>query len=355
MTAHDREQILIQNIYCMLAYAFKALQQKDFAHMNTVAFDNAQNLFAAILCRGISHQVKQGLYKAYIDCEDDLSALRGKIDFPGTMRNRMRYRQQLHCVYDELSENNLLNRILKTTALVLIGCDDVKETYRRKLKQEMLFFSAVDEIDPGSVRWDDLHFQRSTQTYQMLLGICRLVLNGMLQTEEDGRYTLAAFEDSREMSRLYEKFLLEYYRREHPELKATAAQIPWALDDGVRTALPIMQSDITLQRGNTVLIIDAKYYAHNMQVQYNKRTIHSANIYQIFTYVKNKDFELEKCREPHAVSGMLLYAKTKDTIQPDSVFQMHGNQISVKTLDLYQPFDKIKAALDDIAAAHFWG
>ena len=187
----------------------------------------------------------------------------------------------------------------------------------------------------------------------MLIGICRLVLNSMLQTEDDGSYKLAAFEDSQEMSHLYEKFLLEYYRREHPELKASASQIRWALDDGLQASLPIMQSDIMLQRGNSFLIIDAKYYAHNMQVQYNKRTIHSGNMYQIYTYVKNKEFELEKSGEPHKVSGMLLYAKTVEVIQPDSVFQMHGNQITVRTLDLYQPFEKIKRSLDGIAADHF--
>ena len=337
----------------MLAYAFKALQQKDYKHMATVQFDNAQDLFAAILAQGISQQLKQGLYKEYIDQVDDLSVLRGKISFPGTMRNQIAHRQQLHCEYDELSENNLLNQIIKTTALILIGSNKVKKEYRQRLRSEMLFFSSIDEVEPSSIRWSSLRFHRNNETYLMLIGICQLVLNGMLQTEDDGSYKLAAFEDSQEMSHLYEKFLLEYYRREHPQLKASASQIRWALDDGLQASLPIMQSDIMLQQGNTVLIIDAKYYAHNMQVQYNKRTIHSGNIYQIFTYVKNKEFELEKSGKPHKVSGMLLYAKTIDTVQPDSIFQMHGNQITVRTLDLYQPFDKIQQSLDGIAADHF--
>ena len=337
----------------MLAYAFRALQQKNYKNMETVRFDNAQDLFAAILSQGISQQLKQGLYKEYIDQAGDLSVLRGKISFPGTIRNQIAHRQQLHCEYDELSENNLLNQIIKTTALILIGNDKVKKEYRQRLHNEMFFFSSVDEIAPSAIRWSNLRFHRNNSNYQMLIGICQLVLNGMLQTEDDGSYKLAAFEDSQAMSHLYEKFLLEYYRREHPELKASASQIRWALDDGVQTALPIMQSDIMLQQGNTVLIIDAKYYAHNMQVQYDKHTIHSSNIYQIFTYVKNKEFESEKSGEPHKVSGMLLYAKTVDVIQPDSVFQMHGNQITVRTLDLYQPFEKIKESLDCIVSLHF--
>lgn len=353
MAASDREQILIKNIYYMLVYAFKVLQQKNYKDMETVRFDNAQNLFAAILAQGIGQQLKQGLYKEYIDQEGDLSVLHGKISFPGTIRNQIAHRQQLHCEYDELSENNLLNRIIKTTALILIDSNEVKKEYRQRLRSEMLFFSSIGEVEPSSIRWSDLRFHRNNQTYFMLIGICRLILNSMLQTEDDGSYKLAAFEDSQEMSHLYEKFLLEYYRREHPELKASASQIRWALDDGLQASLPIMQSDIMLQRENSVLIIDAKYYAHNMQVQYNKRTIHSGNMYQIYTYVKNKEFELEKSSEPHKVSGMLLYAKTVDVIQPDSVFQMHGNQITVRTLDLYQPFEKIKQSLDGVAADHF--
>ena len=225
MAASDREQILIKNIYYMLAYAFKALQQKNYKDMETVQFDNAQNLFAAILAQGISQQLKQGLYKEYIDQEGNLSVLHGKISFPGTIRNQIAHCQQLYCEYDELSENNLLNQIIKTTALILVGSNEVKKEYRQRLRSEMLFFSSVDEVEPSSIRWSDLRFHRNNETYLMLIGICQLVLNGMLQTEDDGSYKLAAFEDSQEMSHLYEKFLLEYYRREHPELKASASQI----------------------------------------------------------------------------------------------------------------------------------
>ena len=47
------------------------------------------------------------------------------------------------------------------------------------------------------------------------------------------------------------------------------------------------------------------------------------NLYQIFTYVKNKDAEFGD--EPHRVSGMLLYAATDKAIQPDNSYRMSGN------------------------------
>lgn len=53
------------------------------------------------------------------------------------------------------------------------------------------------------------------------------------------------------------------------------------------------------------------------------------------------------------MSGMLLYARTDENIQPDNVYMMSGNKISVKTLNLNCVFLEIAAQLDDIAGSHF--
>ena len=106
-----------------------------------------------------------------------------------------------------------------------------------------------------------------------------------------------------------------------------------------------------LTKGNQVLIIDAKYYSHTMQSQYGVSTLHSNNLYQIFTYVKNKEKEFED-RE-HTVAGMLLYAKTDEETQPDGRYRMSGNRISVKTLDLNCNFREIAVQLDHIAEESF--
>ena len=55
----------------------------------------------------------------------------------------------------------------------------------------------------------------------------------------------------------------------------------------------------------------------------------------------------------HKVSGMLLYAKTEEEMQPDNVYQMHGNQITVRTLDLNLPFTEIAGQLNAIVKTHF--
>lgn len=337
----------------MLSYAFTTLNQSNYEDIAVEEFDNVHNLFAAILSKGIGQQLKQGLYKEYKNHREDLSVMRGKIDMPGTIKNRIARKQKLTCEYDVLSENNLLNQILKTTAVLLIRHGKVDIDYKSALKKEMLYFSDVDIIDPTSIKWSRIRFQRNNQTYRMLISLCQFILVGMLLTTEQGEYKMASFVDEQRMCRLYEKFILEYYKREYQgELVATASQIPWALDDGIGTMLPIMQSDITLTCGSKVLIIDAKYYTHTTQRQYDKHTIHSHNLYQIFTYVKNKDSEFGE--KPHNVSGILLYARTDEEIQPDNEYMMSGNKISVKTLDLNRDFSEISAQLNAIADAFLY-
>lgn len=55
-----------------------------------------------------------------------------------------------------------------------------------------------------------------------------------------------------------------------------------------------------------------------------------------------------KRRKQVTISGMLLYAKTDEQIVPDNTYQMSGNQISVKTLDLNCGFDEIRDQLDKL-------
>jgi 5-methylcytosine-specific restriction enzyme subunit McrC len=47
------------------------------------------------------------------------------------------------------------------------------------------------------------------------------------------------------------------------------------------------------------------------------------------------------------------FAKTKDEMQPDGKYQMSGNKIIVRTLDLYQSFAEIRKELDGIVTEHF--
>ena len=337
--------IPVQNIYYMLSYAFQALQTQTYKNLATENFHNTAELCAAILDKGVSTQLKRGLGRDYVPKSESLSTLQGKLNISQSIKTQALLKKQMICTYDEFSTNTPFNQIIKSTILLLLKAN-ITNTRKKSLRNLLLFFSDVDEIDLRFVNWNQ-RYNRSNQTYQLLIGICYLVYNGLLQTQTDGTTKIMDFFDEQRMCHLYEKFLLEYYKKEHPELTANASQIAWQLDDTENQMLPRMQTDIMLSKNNNILIIDAKYYSHMTQQQYGIHTLHSNNLYQIFTYVKNKEFELRNYE--HTVSGMLLYAQTDEDIIPNNTYHMSGNQISVLALDLNQDFSKISRTLDDIA------
>ena len=338
--------ILIKNIYYMLAYAFKVLKQSNYSQVATEDFENIHNLLAAILSKGISQQLKQGLYREYIDKSDDLSVLRGKLNITSTIKNRVQEKQKLSCEFDELSENNIFNQILKLTATILIKNRNVENEYKSELKKSLLYFGNVSDIEVATIKWSTFRFQRNNQSYKMLMNICYLVIDGLLLSTQNGEYSMANFIDDQHMHSLYESFIREYYRYHYGNIvNVSAAFVDWDVPEGSEgiELLPKMKTDITLQQDEKTLIIDAKYYSHTMQHHFDSNTFHSANMYQIYTYVKNFDKE-----QTGNVSGMLLYARTNEAVQPDNDYIIGGNKISVKTLDLNCDFEEIETQLNAI-------
>lgn len=341
--------IPIQNVYYMLSYAFQVLNEQGYKNIATEQFNNTAELMAAILAKGIAVQIKRCLGKEYIPKTEPLSALRGKIDIEESIKTQTMLKKQMICTYDEFSVNGTMNRIIKSTVGLLLR-SDISKARKKELRKLMVYFGDVEPIDLYTVNWN-IQYNRNNQTYRLLISICYLVVKGLLQTNSDGSTRLMEFVDEQRMCRLYEKFILEYYRKEYPEITANASQIPWQLDDGIGAMLPVMQTDIMLTYKEKVLIIDAKYYTHTTQSQFDTHTLHSGNLYQIFTYVKNKEIEL--AAQPHEVSGMLLYAKTDEAVLPNNSYVMSGNKISVKTLDLDCDFSEIANQLNKIVEMHF--
>lgn len=77
-------------------------------------------------------------------------------------------------------------------------------------------------------------------------------------------------------------------------------------------------------------------------------TLHSHNLYQIFTYVKNLDKD-----NTGNISGILLYAQTQEEIAPNCLVCIGDNRFGARTLNLNCKFEDICEQLDDIAEMFF--
>ena len=338
--------ILIKNIYYMLSYAFQTLKQQDYEKVAAEEFDKIYDLFAAILAKGVARQLKQGLYREYVPVQDELSVMRGKLNMSDTVRLKAQCSRRLACEYDNFSENNIYNQILKTTICRLVRTKEVDTKQKQALKKLLLFFGNIDLIQTDHIKWNQLIYQRGNKNYELLLNICHLTLKGLLQTTEKGEFKLLSFSDEH-MEMLFQRFVMEYYKQHHKELSPKAPKIDWNITDGHENSmiqfLPKMQMDITLQSSDKTLIIDTKYYTSIMAENY-KSTYRSAHLYQIFSYVKNMDTE-----NTGKVSGLLLYAKTSEDNLPDGSSVLIGsNRVGIEVIDLDRDFKDIAGQLENI-------
>lgn len=340
--------IYIKNIYYMLSYAYRSLSASDIREMGSESFENIHDMFAHIVLSEMSRIIKRGLYRTYITTDDRLSVIRGKIILADTMRNIASNKKIISCEYDEFSENNIYNQVIKTTIIMLIRQDKVSHEKRRQLRKLLVFLDNVEELPINQIKWDTIKVRKENQNYRFIMVACDYILNGLVFSDSEGRYRMNDFIDDQKMHHLYEKFILEYYRYHYSNISAAPIAVNWDLDDGFSDFLPKMQTDITLRYKGKVLIIDAKFYSHIMQQRFDNYSIHSGNLYQIFAYVKNYD-------RAHTgnVAGMLLYAKTDERIFPNQTYQMSGNEISVKTLDLNADFETISGGLNNIVSNYF--
>ena len=213
--------IPIQNIYYMLAYAFQALTPQGSCYVSAETFANTADLFAAILIRGISVQIKRGLTQEYISCTEPLATPKGQLNLTESVKTKSILRQRLVCTYDEFSINCKINQILKSTILLLMKANIAKER-RRAMRKLLVYFEEVDTIPLSSVNWH-MRFHRNNQSYRFLMGVCYLTAKGLLQSGQDGRVRVMDYLDEQRMCRLYEKFILEYYRRHHTYLSDVRA------------------------------------------------------------------------------------------------------------------------------------
>lgn len=338
----------VKNIYWMMVYAFRGLEKKEIKSLSTEEFDSIYDLFCEIFNICLTEQIKKGLKNEYIIISEKTPTIKGKLNIDETIKSNLINTTKVICEYDEFSINTYMNKIIKSTAILLINSNKIRNIYiKEKLKKNIKYLGDIDTIDLKRINWNSIKFSKNNISYRVLINVCYLIVNGTILTQDEGKIILSDFIDDQRMHKLYEKFILEYYKVHFPQLKPSVRHIDWNVEceEESLALLPNMITDITLQYEGKILIIDAKYYSNIFQKNYtnDNEKFKSNNLYQIFTYVKNADTD-----QTGKVKGMLLYAKTDEDFIRPAKYNMNNNNIFIDSLNLDNDFELIKNKLNEI-------
>lgn len=336
--------IPIQNIYYLLCYAWNALDEAELVDVAGIDSTEIADLFARVLIGGTNRVLKYGLDRGYQEFSEDLPCVRGRIDTVRTRKLISFRRPMAHCHFDELTHNVLHNRILKTTLRNLAGVKDLNKDLRSSLAHLYRQIREVEDCRVNRLVFQQVQLHRNNAFYRFLMNVCELINSALLVDETTGDYHFRDFiRDKDKMWKLFQDFVFNFYRLEQREFKVKGDSIAWdaiAENPIALDMLPGMRTDISLRSVNRTIVIDTKYSEPLMQTYYEKQTIDSGHLYQIFAYVKN--LEARGGADQYA-EGILLYPAV--TRRLNLHYTIRGHTIRVCTIDLSQNWQAIKRDL----------
>ena len=332
--------IPILNIYFMLCYAWNHLEEGKNVDVGEDDATELVDLFAKVLISGLKHILRRGLDRGYVQVRDELSSIRGRLDFNRSMGLIVRNTPRMVCEFGELQHDILTNQILKASAERLVRVSNLDEELADELNRLLLSFNNVSAPRLSYHLFQKVGIHRNNTFYDFLIKLCKLIFECTLPEDDGKHYKFQEFDTiEKYMGEIFEDFVRNFYEIEQEIFEVGSPHLNWNVEVSAeqKKLLPEMRTDIYLkekQGQQRRIIIDTKFYANTLQTHRETKKIHSDNLYQIFSYLAGSKEHSSKDTE-----GILLYPTVNEEVNFCANFQ--GHQIRVYTLNLNQHWQGI--------------
>jgi 5-methylcytosine-specific restriction enzyme subunit McrC len=338
--------IPIQNIYYLLSYSWDLLEEAEELAVKTEDLPQVADLLARLLILGTQRLLRRGMDRGYLSQTEVLSTLRGRVDFGASTRKLMLEQGKAQCNFEEFLPDLLHNRILKTTIHALAGAEGLDSRQRMDLHALLRRMEGISPFQLRKAHFTEVRLHRNNAHYRLLLHLCELVYDNLLVNEQTGQRIFRDFlRDERQMARLFERFMANFYRRETDWDVSPQEQIPWDTSTPC-DLLPEMNADAVLRSPGRALVVECKFYQETLQPGRwsDKPKLRSQHLYQLTAYMEN----LRCCLPADCkLEGILVYPAVNTCIQEDLL--LAGKQLRVRTLELNAPWEQVSDQLIKIA------
>ncbi|WP_027443691.1 McrC family protein [Erythrobacter cryptus] len=296
-------------------------------------------------------EIRRGLPRAYRRREEDLSALRGRLDITRQFTRNAVRPDRLACRFDELEADTPLMRIMAAAVVLLARHVRAHET-RRKLDELRFVLADIPLLPVNRLPWSAVRIDRTNRRWDALFRLARLLLQRDWQaTHHDARkpegLTLLF-----PMNDLFEKYVAALLRR------ALAGNGIEVIDQGGHRAclgtftgqhlksghVFRTKPDLILrQNGWTRAIIDTKWKHLSDDPLDRKHGVSQADVYQLMAYA----------RLYQVPELMLLYPGRPGKLAGERAqYGIAGGRerLRIATVDISLPEPALQAALAQLAA-----
>jgi McrBC 5-methylcytosine restriction system component len=335
----------------MLLYAWNEAEVKS--HWSLQAVEDAPTLdalLASILAKLIRQRMRIGLGRSYVDQHQSIQGIRGRINFPESLRQRSFERGEAACEFQQYSTNTPRNQIVRSTLarLVQLGNFGPDHTKAERSRHDLrLLARSLDGIDLIELKVDFIRRQqleRNDNDYRLMLGICELILQRQMPLEITGEHALPTVDhEALVLYNIYERFVANFYRI-HLKGHTVRAQsrLSWhAKYDN--PYLPSMQPDLIIQdnRSGEIIVLDTKFTAKSLlENEWGREVYDSSHLYQLYAYLSSQK---HMSGEHQKASGILLYPSVRHKLSERIELQDHV--IRIECVDLAASWQDIEQHL----------
>ena len=290
--------------------------------------------FVHLFLTNVHELVRRGLARRYVQMEENLTYLRGRMLFAEHIRENMIDQSRFFVSHDEFSENRPANRLIHKV-LELLTSQITDSINFQSLQQAKFAFADIEPSKNVHADWQNHYVDRNMKSYESVMQWVKLFLFNVGLTTYSGKHDNVSLLFP--MEQVFEDFVTHSFRRYQHKYRVQAQGPMKHLATKDQNKVFYMKPDISLISHNTVnFILDAKWKRVDARSEDRKHNIDQHDMYQLFAYGKNYE-----CK---AVA--LVFPKTDQFDKPfEYKFTNEGLILKCLPFDVENPEESVSQCL----------
>ncbi len=325
----ERNRQIRRRLVHMLAVAMDL--RIDAGQMTSL--DTQSETLLEILIRIFSEKltdaVRHGMPRRYLQHEDDLPVLRGRLDTKRQFSRLAAEPSRLACRYDALTPDIALNQIMKAATSRLSRMARSGDNQRR-LRELSFVYADISDVPRSVLPWADVVIDRTNGRWKELLNLARLLLGDRFQTTSSGGSE--GFSLLFEMNVLFEEYIARMLQKglAGTDLHVTSQGGRMYCLQAEEKGLFQTRPDLIVKRGNQVVqIIDTKWKRIANRLDDPKAGVSQGDVYQMMAYGQLYGCDSLTLLFPHH-AGL----HSSDGLQDDHKINGSSRRLRTATVDI---------------------
>ncbi|WP_149719209.1 McrC family protein [Campylobacter concisus] len=267
----NSKRILLRMLKTLKNHPFKNINIANLKSLNLPLLE----IFISMFLDEVSKLIKMGIKSDYVELEDNLKFLKGKLKISEQIRKNIVHKERFYVCYQEFSIDRAENRLIKSTLEFLYRRS--KSSKNQRLIREYLFI--FDEISSSSdinADFGRLKLNRQTKHYEQALLWSKILLQNKSFSPYRGNDV--AFALLFDMNTLFESYVGNFIKKKLPDT-ILQHQEKYLIEKPRKDFG--LKPDIFLRYKNQNYIADTKW-----KIVKSKNDISQADLYQLYAYGK---------------------------------------------------------------------